>query len=100
MPTPQWPPQGPPASSTSQDFSFIEVSGGEPRAVGGMLLGVWGVLVPWASLICVGPEQSQSGRQKTRSSSPRLLGAPLGWGRTTKRMAVVLPLSQAGHRDP
>ena len=100
-PTPQWPPQGPPASSTSQDFSFIEVSGGELRAVGGTLSGVWGwVLDPWASLICVGPEQSQSGRRKAGSSGPRLLGAPLGWGRTTKTVAVVLPLSRAGHRDP
>lgn len=32
-------PQGPPASDRSQDFSFIEVSGGEPRAVVGSCWG-------------------------------------------------------------
>lgn len=66
---PRRPPQGPPLSSPSQDFSFIEVSGGQAQG-SSWAIGGEGLRVvepgpgPWDSLRCTEPEQSQSRRQK------------------------------------
>lgn len=59
---PRRPPQGPPLSSPSQDFSFIEVSGGQAQGGGRAIAGVRGLRMvepgpgPWgSSLSCLEP---------------------------------------------